>query len=362
MNKITFIIGGLRGGGAEKVCVTLANGLADRGYDIDLVVLNLGGAIRDKELSSNVNLTNLKVGHARYSAFALWRYLRIAQPATVLSFNRQISVVLGLVRKLGGLHFRLISRCITFLSIADARKKGLWHGFVSKHLIRRFYALSDLLIAQSHAMKADLVAYLGFPESRVKVIHNPISKEVELVRSNRLTDVGQKDYLLCVGHLEPVKAFHYAIAAFASIAPDYPHLHLKIVGKGSLEARLKEQAYSLGVADRVDFEGYQTDIIPYYLGARATLLTSQYEGFPNVLVESIALGTPVVAFDCPSGPGEIVKNGVNGFLVQHLNEEHLDEGLKKVLNAEWSGEVLSASVEHFRSAVIIEEYVDVLAS
>ena len=359
--KISFIIGGLRGGGAEKVCVTLANGLSERGYEIDLVVLSLNGSIRDKELSPKVNLVNLDLGHARYSALALWRYLRSSKPETVLSFNRQISVVLGLVHKFTGLKFRLVSRNIIFLSIAESSKKGLWHGFISKHLIRQFYALSDLLIAQSHAMKDDLVSYLSLPEDRVEVIHNPVCQKVaDFSKEKDLNAVEKKDYLLCVGRLEPQKAFNYAITAFASIAPDYPDLHLKIVGKGSLEGELKEQAHALDVTDRVDFEGYQTDMISYYLHAKATLLTSLYEGFPNVLVESIAMGTPVVAFDCQSGPSEIIVDGVNGFLVENKNATKLVAALHNVLRLRINAATISMTAQCYKSNTIISEYEKVL--
>jgi glycosyltransferase involved in cell wall biosynthesis len=355
--KIAFIIGGLRGGGAEKVCITLANGLAGRGYEIDLVVLSLNGAIRDKELSPEVNLVNLGIDHARYSALALWQYLQSAKPQTVLSFNRQISVVLGLVRKLTRLNFRLVSRNIIFLSIAESNKKGLWHGFISKHLIRWFYALSDLLIAQSHAMKEDMVSYLRLPESRFEVIHNPVCQKVaEFSTANDLGTVEKRDYLLCVGRLEPQKAFHYAISAFSAIAPAHPKLRLKIVGKGSLEGQLKEQARMLGVADRVDFEGYQADMIPHYLHAKATLLTSLYEGFPNVLVESIALGTPVVAFDCPSGPGEIVMEEVNGFLVRHEDQAHLKECINLALPHPWNKGHIVETSKRFSAAKILDLY------
>lgn len=356
--KITLLIGGLRGGGAEKVCVTLANGLAERGYKVELVVLSLNGAMRDKELSSKVNLINLGVVHARHSVLALWRYLRLAHPNTVLSFNRQISVVVGLLRKFTGLNFKLISRNIIFLSIAESSKKGLWHGFISKYLIKKFYALSDLIIAQSFAMKDDLITYLRLPEHRVLVIHNPVSQEVyDFALTHKLNDIKKKEYILCVGRLEEQKAFHYAINAFASIAHGYPEFRLKIVGKGSLEHQLKEQVNTLGVADRVDFEGYQTDMIPYYLHARTTLLTSLYEGFPNVLVESIALGTPVVAFDCPSGPSEIVQDSINGFLVPLEDEVKLKDAIIKTLDADWPYETVIETTEPFQLDVIMSKYI-----
>lgn len=359
--KITLVIGGLRGGGAEKVCVTLANGLAERDYKVELVVLSLKGAIRDKELSAKVDLISLGVGHARYSAPALWRYLRSSHPDTVLSFNRQISVVIGLLRKLTGINFKLVSRNIIFLSMAESNKKGLWHGFISKHLIIKFYALSDLIVAQSYAMKDDLITYLGLPESRVKVIHNPVSQEiVDFSLTHNLNNYEKKDYILCVGRLEEQKALHYAINAFASIAHDYPRFKLKIVGKGSLEHQLKKQVSALGLTDRVDFEGYQADMIPYYLSAKVTLLTSLYEGFPNVLVESVALGTPVVAFDCPSGPSEIVHDSINGFLVPYKDEVKLTDAIKKALNTDWPLESVIKTTEAFQLDGVMSKYIKVL--
>jgi len=183
-----------------------------------------------------------------------------------------------------------------------------------------------------------------------------------LDKNNSISNPKRKDYLLCAGRLEPQKAFNYAISAFAAVALDYPLLRLKIVGKGSLEGRLKEQARSLNVIDRIDFEGYQIDMIPYYLNAKATLLTSLYEGFPNVLVESIALGTPVVAFDCPSGPNEIVVEGVNGFLVSYQQEDALISAICRVFSSNWHSEKVAVTAEAFRSSKIVERYVDVLFS
>ena len=113
-----------------------------------------------------------------------------------------------------------------------------------------------------------------------------------------------------------IKGFHHAIKAFACIVEKYPYLRLKIVGKGSQEKNLKKIAEKYSVLKKVDFEGFHKEIIPYYLHARVTILPSLYEGYPNVLIESISMNTPVIAFDCPSGPNEIIIDGVNGYLVR----------------------------------------------
>ena len=146
--------------------------------------------------------------------------------------------------------------------------------------------------------------------------------------------VEKQHYLLCVGRLEPQKGFKFAIKAFSELKSEFPNLRLKIVGKGKLEKELKQNAINYGVEDRVDFEGFIEDMIPYYLHAKATILTSLYEGYPNVLIESITLKTPVVAFDCPSGPKEIIENGINGYLVNNGDINDLKLKLKSILTNE----------------------------
>ncbi len=166
--------------------------------------------------------------------------------------------------------------------------------------------------------------------------------------------------MLCVGRLEKQKAFHIAIEVFAGIANKFPHLRLKIVGKGSLEKELRQKAHDFNVASRVDFEGFRKDIIPYYLYANATLLTSIYEGYPNVLIESIALNTPVVSFDCPGGPREIIKNGVNGYLVENLDVNDFKKKISNLLQTKFNFEDLKISIKKNDIKKVFKQYEDIV--
>lgn len=362
--RLLLAINSLRTGGAEKVCVTLANGLALAGYEVEIVVLKAYANDLRHRLKDGITVMSLDCGHTRTSLWRMYRYLRKAKPQLILSFNRQISVLLSLLRVVGGLQFALISRSIIFLSLAEREKRGVWHGRLAKYFIRRFYPLSDCFIAQSTAMAEDLHEYLNIPRNRITTIPNPLSEDIEAYRmSNCRTQPSLGNFLLCIGRVEKQKNFGLAIRVFSRLIDSVEEdLRLKIVGDGSMLVELRECAATLGVGDRVDFEGFRFDVIRYIAAARATLLTSYYEGFPNVLTESIALGTPVVAFDCPSGPADIVKSGVNGFLVRHMDEEQYEESLKLCLGQSWDREKIIETANAFKSAAIVARYERVLST
>jgi glycosyltransferase involved in cell wall biosynthesis len=330
--KITFLISTLSGGGAEGVCVGMANIFAEKGWSVDLVVLNLKNEAYLNRLSNKVKLVVLNVNHARYAGFSLLKYINKNKVKTILVFNYELSVVLVILRKLLRLKVKIISRSISTFSakMNQFYKLSNWDRFIVAPLIKAFFHRVDFVINQSNGMRDDLVFIYPHLKDYSTVIFNPIPLNlIEFAKNNDLSKIKKENYLLCIGRLETLKGFHHAIIAFAGIVKKYPYLRLKIVGKGSEEKKLKQLAIDNFVQDRVDFEGFKKNIIPYYLHARVTILPSLYEGYPNVLIESISMNTPVIAFDCPSGPNEIIMDGVNGYLVKN---QDVDDLRRKMLN------------------------------
>ncbi|GHY57124.1 putative glycosyl transferase family 1 [Vibrio cholerae] len=355
--KITLFISSLAGGGAEGVCVNVANGLADHGWQVDLVVLHTNNSAYLKRVSRKVNLVVLGVNHARHAPLPLLRYIRQRKPEKMLVFNYELAVLTVMLRSLFRFKTKIIARNINTFSKNMTQPQGIWQRYIVTPLINHFYGKCDHIINQCQAMRDDLISVFPHLADKTSVIYNPVAKHVEdYAKAHDLTLVEKQDYLLCVGRLEKQKAFHYAIESFAGIVNDFPTLRLKIVGQGSLEQSLKQCAIDFGVADRVDFEGFQADMIPYYLHAKATLLTSLYEGFPNVLIESITLGTPVVAFDCPSGPREIIQDGVNGYLVEYLSVQDLQDEMKKLLIKKIDSTSVKMSTKLYRLKTVVEHY------
>ena len=356
--RVTLFINSLHGGGAERVCVTLANGLKDRGWDVELVVLNLKGAVFQSELDKDIAITDLHASHARTVVFKLARHLKTSRCEKMLVFNHQLAILLVILRRVLNLKFKIVVRNINTLSQKKANQKNFWHKYVVDGLVRIFYSGVDKIIAQSQGMKNDLVKNYAIDEAKITVIHNPLGQKFEQFAKTAGANITEKqDYLLCVGKLEAQKALNEAIEAFAIFAKQNPETRLKIVGQGSLKNKLQRQAQMLQIAERVDFEGFHTDLIPFYTRAKATVLTSLYEGFPNVLIESIATGTAVIAFDCPSGPREIIEENINGFLILNRDVNAMAKAmLKAVQPGTFQSDKVRQTANKYRLARILGEY------
>ena len=362
-NKITLLISSLGGGGAEGVCVSIANKFANNGWKVDLVVSNLINEIYLNRLSENINLVVLNVKHARYTSIPLLKYIYKNNVKTILVFNHELAVILVMIRIFFKLKIKIISRNISILTIKieQLKSQNFWKRNIVRPLIKFFYNKIDYVINQSVAMQEDLISIYPKISQNSSVIYNPISSHiVNYANNNDLNKVEKKNYLLCVGRLENVKALDYAIDGFIGIADTFPNLRLKIIGKGSMEQKLKQKVIDCKIQSKVDFEGFQKNIVPYYLYARATIQTSHYEGYPNVLIESIAMNTPVVAFDCPGGTKEIIKNGINGYLVKQHSVEDLKKKLLKLLSNEFNYKDLKFSIKNNQIENVCKNYEKVI--
>lgn len=356
--KITFFISSLNGGGAEGVCINLANALSKRGWNISIVILNLKNAEYKNRIESSVELISLNVSNSRYAFFKMRKLLLDNNIQKVVAFDYIMTILLVLIRVTLKNKFYIIMRNINTLSQKKNMKKTFKQNIVYSLLNKIFYKV-DYIVNQCNAMKEDLLSLHSLNPKNVGVIYNPVNKRIEDI-SIESSDIKKENFFLCVGRLEKQKSFEYAIKAFANISPLYPNFRLKIVGKGSLETYLKKIAIEYGIESKIDFEGFQQDVIPYYQKAKATILTSVYEGFPNVLIESITLGTPVVSFNCPSGPKEIIEEGLNGFLVEYLNIDDLSSKMLKVIENKFDSKIVISTSKKYSIENIITKWENLL--
>ena len=315
-----MLISSFSGGGAEGVFVSVANGLAERGWGVTLIVLNVINQAKIEKIAAGVDVRILNINHARHVFIYLALYLQKTKIRQILVFNYELAIILVLIKRFFGFETKIIARNINTLSEKYRNARGFKYRFLVVPMIKILYPKVDHVINQCEAMRVDLINLYPQLAKKTSVINNPIARHLE--RESQLNRVGSKfiePYILCVGGLYEKKDFHTAILIFSKLAQIFPELRLKLIGDGPLEKSLKEYAKELKVFERVDFEGFRPNIGSYYQSAKCTILTSLYEGFPNVLLESIVFGTPVIAFNCPSGPNEIIVNGVNGYLIEDRN-------------------------------------------
>lgn len=359
--KVTFIIGSLNGGGAQRVCVNIANNLIENNWNVTIIVLNLNNSVYHDQLNCKINLINLKVNHTRFALMHLIKYFKNVDHSLILTFDYELSIVSIFLKKIFKFNIKILVRNINNFSQVLNSTTSLWAKIYVKFFIRNFYGKADYFINQCQEMQDDLLKHYPDIFNRTCVINNPVSQEIIDFNSTVSLNIHCKEnYILFVGRLEKQKSPHRAILIFSKIKEYYPDLRLKIVGAGSLESDLKVYAQSLAISENIDFIGFQKNVINYYLKAKVTMLTSIYEGFPNVLIESISLGTPVVSFNCPSGIGDIIVDGKNGFIARNNDIDDFVSKLLLTIKLEFEKQSIISSAIKFHPNNIISNYIDVI--
>lgn len=164
-----------------------------------------------------------------------------------------------------------------------------------------------------------------------KILDNVISIYNPLTFKSEKTAALENRRCIAVGRLESQKNFRDAVTAWKKVAERYPDWTLDIFGNGSLKKRLEKQIRDNGLEGKVRLMGSSSDIRSEMLASSCLVMSSAYEGFPMVLLEAIETGLPMVSYDCPKGPAEIIVNDENGYLVKPGDTDGLAEGICKVI-------------------------------
>jgi len=352
-------------GGAERVCVTLANEWADRGHEVHIVVLNLDNDINTKDLRASVQVHELGVSRLRYAAFPMLMYIYKHKPPFLFIFGKEMAVILNKLRKLRLQKTPLVVRVLNNVNITLAKEDNVSQT-VENYLNRANRELADMehIIAQCEGMGKQLLDEKIVAAEKLTVVYNPVSEDlinrVKEVRAGNL--VTDRPYeITFIGRIDPQKNPEHLIKAFNIVHESKPEVRLRMVGEGNLSEMARELVRSLNLSDAVIFDGIRSDMENVYAGSDVVVLSSEYEGMPNCLIEAIGCGIPVVSYDCPLGPSEIVEDGVNGYLVPLHDYEALAGRLTDALTRDWNREEIVATCDKFRvkrAASRLEEVFD----
>lgn len=315
--KIALFLPRLSVGGAEQVMVNLANGLNQKGYQVDMVLTRAEGRFIGSVVPG-VCIIDLKARRVRTSWWAFRNYLHRECPSIVLSGLREANLIAILAMRIRfqpRIPVIVIEQSMLSTSTASGRGYKRW----LPGAMRWLYPKVDRIIAVSQGVRDDLNKTLDIPQQLTITAYNPIvdkilmEKAMEPLNHPWFTSLSPP-VILSVGRLTQVKDYPTLLKAFALVREKVP-ARLVILGQGEEHSNLEALGRDLGVAESIDMPGFVEN--PYQYMAKATIfvLSSKWEGLPTVLVEAMACGTPVISADCPSGPREILEDGKIGVLV-----------------------------------------------
>lgn len=315
--RISFFLATSGHSGVDRIMRYLIPEIAKRGYRVDLLQVRGHGPYLD---ALPANVTRVDLGHHHtYSCLpALVRYLRRHRPARLMSDKDRVNRTALLARWLSATRTPLFFRLGTTVSV-NLASRGRFERWLQRTSMGKLYHFAERVLVPSRGVADDLSRYSGLIPEKIRVVPSPCIPDDLFSQCQPLPDhpwFRERDMpvILSAGELSARKDFATLLRAFAMLRSRRPS-RLLIIGRGKQRERLLELADSLGIREDVDLTGFVQNPYPFMAHADLFAFSSRWEGLGLVLVEALALGTPVVATDCPSGPAEILQQGRFGQLV-----------------------------------------------
>jgi glycosyltransferase involved in cell wall biosynthesis len=315
--RVSIFLPSLAGGGAERSITTVANGLAERGAQVSLVLATACGPYLDL-VNPAVQVVDLGAPTMLRALPHLVRHLRRSQPAALLAAMSHANVAAALAHRLAGSRARLVlsERVHVASLLAEYRSASMRATYA---LMRLTYPWADQLVAVSQGVAEDLRRRTPVVPERVVTIYNPVVDDrllalAQAAPAHHWLKSAGVPVVLAAGRLIAQKDFATLIAAFAHLRRKRL-ARLLILGEGELREPLLALAAQLGVAADVAMPGFDSNPFAAMHAAQVFVLSSRFEGLPGVLIQAMACGARVVSTDCPSGPREVLESGRWGALV-----------------------------------------------
>ena len=319
------------GGGAEKVALLLMKYFDRSKFEITLVLFKKEGEYLS-QVPEDVKIIDLGK-KSKFDIFKLiWRLrnkINKLQPDAMISFltyTNAISII-------SAFHTCQLSKLIISQQIfpsleAKSRMRKIIYAFL--------YRKARRIVCASEGIKECLRRDWKVCSERMSVFYNPLEfSNIEALRNGHVEHpcfAPDRHFkvIITVGRLEPQKNHALLLNAFKKVA-ESTDARLVILGQGRLEQKLKDKAQELGILEKVFFIGFQHNPYAWLSKADVFVLSSDYEGFGNVIIEAMACGVPVISTNCPSGPSEIITSGVNGLLVRPGDAMELSSAIIRLL-------------------------------
>ena len=359
--KLAIFLPGMYEGGAERVMLHLAEGLALKGVEVHLVLARSEGPNLPL-VPGSVRLFDLRASSTAASVFPLVSYLNRERPDALLSglFANLIAI---LAAKFAKKRPRVVICEHNTLSVQVYNNRQDLRFRILPLLARVLYPKADEVVAVSEGVKTDLAKAIHLPEERIRVIYNPVVTP-ELLQKGKWHpehpwfQPGEPPIILSVGRLVPIKEFDSLIRIFARVREENL-CRLVILGEGPDRQKLQNLISELRLENEVQLPGFNENPYPLIGHASLYVLCSRHEGLPGALIEAMALGVPLVSTDCPSGPREILQDGKYGRLVPCRDWQALEMAIRDGLagkipppeNSSWRRFSLDAVLDQYRQVL-----------
>ncbi len=353
--KVSFLLPNLMAGGAERATIYLANGLAQRGYHVDMVLMKAEGP-HLQCVAEAVRIVDLNSRRAMASIVPLARYLRREKPDVLLPALEHANVAAFLGRALARVSVPMVANVHTTLSRAMAQRQ--WRFRALTRAVRWCYPRMESIATVSRGAAEDLIREAGVRPQCVRIIYPILTEDIrEIAREpagHPWFAAGQPRVVLAVGRLCPQKDFATLIRAFALVRRQHA-VRLAIFGNGRLRGELEHLVADLGLSEVAVLPGYVENMFSCMAKAALFALSSAWEGMPMVLTEALACGCPAVATDCRSGPDEILQGGRYGRLVPVGDVEAMAEAICRTLS-EPRPEFPTEALRPFSAEFVLDQY------
>lgn len=330
------------------------------GHRSDFVLLQRRGELLDL-LPDGTKVTALEATRMRQAFWPFVRYLRSQRPDALLVAMWPLTVLASMAARFARYDGRVVISEHSPLSIAFGNR-GRMHREIMRASMRAGYPNADAWVAVSSGVADDLAALSGLSRSKLTVIGNPAAKgdsEPYVSATPPVLQDVRGPIFLSVGTLKRVKRHDLLVDAFARL-PASAGATLCILGEGQERHALEQQIECLGLSGRVLLPGFASDTSPWYARADVFVLSSEYEGFGNVIVEAMEHGLPIISTDCPTGPREILAHGRYGTLVPPGDVQALAEAMLSSLARTHDAVELRARAREFSVERAADAYLRLL--
>ncbi|WP_137899207.1 glycosyltransferase [Sphingomonas sp. 2SG] len=332
MSHVAIFLPDVEGGGAERVMVTLANGFAVRGHQVDLVLAKARGSYLG-EVAGNVRVIDLNKGRVATSILPLAQYLRRERPTALLSALNHANIIAIIAKKLSGVPMRLV------VSERNSPLRTLMGGgqvAIFRALTRCLYPATDGIICVAKGIQDELEHLLGLPPEKLHTVYNPLDlSRIESLKADVPDHVWfrqhQSPVIVAAGRLTAQKDYPTLLRAFQHLRRTRD-AKLIVLGKGEERAALLQLVDELDIGAHVDFVGFQDNPFAWMAASDLYVMSSAWEGLPGSLLQAMACGTRIVSTDCRTGPAEILENGRWGRLVPVGDSHALGEAMAVALD------------------------------